>query len=329
MLLLFAAKHDLEIKHVDIKCAFLQGDLHETIYMRQPPILNDGSNKVWKLKKPLYGLKQAPRQWNHKLQSKLKSMGFQQAVNDPALFTNHDTKTFIFVWVDDLVIVSDSDHIESHVHSILEHFEGRDLGEASWILGLEVLRDRSKRTITITQRRMTRNVLERFNTGNKVRAISTPLDHGQPVDLHPHAHSIAKLNRKLDQADISLDERETIEVTISKHLKDGDPLPPNLITRYMQILGAMQYLATVSRPDIANASGRLARFMSNPSHYLLRCAERLLRYLSTTENFGLVLDGGKDPTVPALTGYADSDFIPNCDDKYYLYLPLDMPQRYV
>jgi hypothetical protein len=62
MLMLYAAKYDLEIRHVDIKCAFLQGDLHETIYMRQPPILNDGTNKVWRLKKPIYGLKQAPRQ---------------------------------------------------------------------------------------------------------------------------------------------------------------------------------------------------------------------------------------------------------------------------
>jgi Reverse transcriptase (RNA-dependent DNA polymerase) len=311
MLLLYAAKYDLEIRHVDIKCAFLQGDLHETIYMRQPPILNDGTNKVWKLKKPLYGLKQAPRQWNHKLQSELTLMGFQQATNDSALFMHRDTKAILFVWVDDLVVVSDSQHAESHVHSILEKFEGRDLGEASWILGLEVLRDRSKRTITITQRRMTQTVLERFDTWSKVRVVSTPLDPGQPVDLHPHAQSIAKLNRQLERGDITLEERETVEAKLSQHLKDGDPLAPDLITRYMQILGAVQYLATVTRPDIAHATGRLARFMSNPTKYLLKCAERVLRYLFTTVNFGLVLDGGKDLTLPAVSGFADSNYIPN------------------
>jgi hypothetical protein len=151
MIMLYAARHDPEIRHVDIKCAFLQSDLHETIYMRQPPIPNDGTNKVWMLKNPIYGLKPAPRQWSHKLQSTLKSMGFRQANNDPALFTNPSTKATISIWEDDLVIISNSEQAESYVKSILEKFEGRSLGDASWILGLEVLRDRCKRTITITQ----------------------------------------------------------------------------------------------------------------------------------------------------------------------------------
>jgi hypothetical protein len=143
-LMLYAAKYDLEIRHVDIKCAYLQGGLHETICMGQPPILNDGTDKIWRLKKPIdgfvaidiYGLKQVPGQWNHKLQSTLKSMGFRQANNDPALFTNPTTKAIIFIWVDDLVHVSNSEQTESYVKSILEQFEGRDLGDASWILGL-------------------------------------------------------------------------------------------------------------------------------------------------------------------------------------------------
>jgi hypothetical protein len=94
-LMLYAAKYDLEIRHVDIKCAFLEGDLHETIYMRQPPIVNDGTNRVRRPKKPIYGVKQAPRQRNQKLQSTLKSMGLREANNDPALFTNCEQKVYV------------------------------------------------------------------------------------------------------------------------------------------------------------------------------------------------------------------------------------------
>lgn len=278
--------------------------------MRQPPILNDGTNKVWLLKKPLYGLKQAPRQWNHKLQSALQQLGFTQAQHDPALFVNADIKALIFVWVDDLIIAADSTRTEQLVSTILERFEGRDLGEASWILGLEVKRDRENRTITITQRRMIQDVLERFGF-DQCRPVSTPLDPGQPVDIHPHTKAIEKLNAKLNMPDLPLDERELIDSKVSALLQQGDPLGTDEITRYMQIIGAVQYLATVSRPDIANATGRLARFMSKPSSYLMKCAERLLRYLKGTIDYGLVLDGSRDSSLPTFIGYADSDYVQN------------------
>jgi hypothetical protein len=311
MLLLYAARHSLEIRHVDIKCAFLQGDLHEKIFMRQPPILNDGSNRVWLLRKPIYGLKQAPRQWNHKLVAVFTLLGFAQAKNDPALFVNSTTGVIIFVWVDDLIVVATAEQTKAVVDVILKRFEGRDLGEAKWILGLEVLRNRTKRTVAITQRRMTKDLLERFGVTKVARTTVTPLDPGQSVDLHPHAKAIDKLNIQLGRAELPLDERESIEEQISSYLREGDPLPPQLITRYMQIIGALQYLATVSRPDIAHATGKLARFMANPSSYLLKCAERLLRYLFCTMNFGLVLDGGKASSFPAVSGYADSNYINN------------------
>jgi hypothetical protein len=289
----------------------LQGDLHEVIYMRQPPILNDGSKKVWKLKKPSYGLKQAPRQWHHKLIDVFVLLGYAQAKNDPALFVNPTTGVMILVWVDDLIIIAPHHLIKSLVKDILERFEGRDLGEASWILGLEVVRNRTERRITLTQRRMTKDVLERFGATKVSRTTVTPLDPGQPVDFHPHAKAIQKLNTQLGNAAIPLEERESIEAKIAALLREGDPLPPNLTTRYMQMVGALQYLATVSRTDIAYATGMLARFMSKPSSYLLKCAERLLRYLFSTMDYGLVLDGSKEFSLPTITGYADSNVIAN------------------
>ena len=275
--------------------------------MRQPPMFGDGTNKVWKLKKPLYGLKQAPRQWNKKLSSLLNEMGFQQAKNDPALFVNHKVKALIFVWVDDLIIVADSALTESLVKAILESFDGRDLGEASWILGLEVTRDHVCKTITMSQRRMIYDILARFGLAEATK-VSTPLDPKQPIDVHPHRKAVEKLQKRIESNELSLDERESLEQRISNYLRDGEPLDAEGTTKYMQIVGAVQYLATVSRPDISFATGSLARFMSKPTKYLLKCAERLLRYLKGTAEYGLVLDGSKCVSGPNITAYSDSDY---------------------
>jgi hypothetical protein len=89
-------------------------------------------------------------------------LGYVQAKNDPALFVNPATGVMIFVSVDDLIIIAPTHMIKSLVKGILERFEGRDLGEASWILGLEVIGNRTEIRIILTQRRMTKDVLERF-----------------------------------------------------------------------------------------------------------------------------------------------------------------------
>lgn len=159
--------------------------------MRQPPLFSDGTNKVWRLKKPLYGLKQASRQRNHKLMSVLIQMGFSQAKHDAALFIDSNDQTLILVWFDDLVIVADCTRTESVVTYILNEFEGRDHGEASWILGLEIVRDHSNRTVTMSQRRMIADILTRFNLAES-RPVSTPLYPGQPIASHPHGKAIGQ-----------------------------------------------------------------------------------------------------------------------------------------
>jgi hypothetical protein len=143
------------------------------------------------------------------------------------------------------------------------------------------------------------------------RVTVTPLDPGQPVDFHPHAKAIEKLNSQLDNAALPVEEPESIKAKIAAFLRDGDPLPPNLTTRYMQTVGALQHLATASRPDIAYATGMLAGLMSKPSSDLLKSAERLLRYVFSTLNYGLVLDGSKESSLITVIGYADSNFVAN------------------
>ena len=158
----------------------------------------------------------------------------------------------------------------------------------------------------MTQRRMIHDMLDRFGLSNATQ-VSTPIDPNQVVDSHPHAKAVSKLMAQLEQPDLPLDQRESIESKISHLLTDGELLGEEDKKRYMQIVGAVQYLATVTRADIAYASGSLARFMCKPTRYLLKCAERHLRYLKGTTDYGLVLDGSKDSTLPTIMGYADSD----------------------
>ena len=105
-LLSICAVEDLETKHINIKCAFLNGILEEEVYVVQPPALNDGSGRVWRLKKALYGLKQAAREWHRVLAKLLSELGFNRCASDPALYVISVGRCIIFLWVDDLLIFS-------------------------------------------------------------------------------------------------------------------------------------------------------------------------------------------------------------------------------
>ena len=171
MLLSVCAVEDLETKHIDIKCVFPNGVLEEEV---PPPIFNDGSGRVRRLKKALYGLKQAAREWHRALANLLSDLGFERYASDPALYVSKVGRCFIFLWVDDLLIFSAEDQMQPLVDKILTIFEGRDLNELSYVLGMELIRDRSKRTITITHRKMITELLSRFNMSACKRS-PTPL----------------------------------------------------------------------------------------------------------------------------------------------------------
>jgi hypothetical protein len=166
VLLVHAVQNMLSIRHIDISTAFLHGALNENVYVEQPQVMNDCSDRVWRLKKSLYGLKQAGRQWHLKLSELLKRIGFVRAGYDPALFCATSTsgeKQFIFLWVDGLIVVASTRACDAIVEQVLKAFKGRDLGEASWVLGMSITRDKAAKTIELSQERMMKtalNVLE-------------------------------------------------------------------------------------------------------------------------------------------------------------------------
>ncbi len=107
-ILALVAIEDMEIHQMDVKTAFLNGDLEEEIYMEQPKgFTQEGEHLVCKLHKSLYGLKQSPRAWNQKLDAFLKNIEFVRSDADFSVYVVQveDVKFFIVVYVDDLILV--------------------------------------------------------------------------------------------------------------------------------------------------------------------------------------------------------------------------------
>ncbi|CAI7881177.1 unnamed protein product [Closterium sp. NIES-54] len=253
-----------------------RGSLHEEIWLRRslgftgtfPP------GTQWSLRRPVYGLRQALREWHDTLRTTLAALGFAPSTADPSLFLRTDTSLppfYILVYVDDLVFatadIAGLAHVKSELH---KRYTCTDLGELRGYLGLQITRNRARRTITLTQSHMVQQVLHRFGfTYSSPQA--TPL---------PTRHSLS-----------ALPSDESVE--------SSGPYP--------ELVGCLKYLMTCTRPDLAYPLSILARYVApgrhRPEH--MAAAKRVLRYLCSTSGMGLVL-GGRSPVV--LTGHADASW---------------------
>jgi len=131
------------VHHMDVKSAFLNGDLKEELYVHQLPgfVIPGKANKVLRLRKALYGLRQAPRAWNAKLDSTLKQMGFQQSPHEAAVYRwgKGGNALLVGVYVDDLVIIGTKEaEVEMFKEEMKATFQMSDLGLLSFYLGIEV-----------------------------------------------------------------------------------------------------------------------------------------------------------------------------------------------
>ncbi|CAI7860251.1 unnamed protein product [Closterium sp. NIES-53] len=276
VLLHVAAYRDYELHSLDFSTAFQQGSLHEEIWLRRPLGFTGTfpPGTQWSLRRQVYGLRQAPREWHDTLRTTLAALGFAPSTADPSLFLRTDTSLppiYILVYVDDLVFAIADIAGLAHVKSELQkRHTCTDLGELRSYLGLQITRDRARRTITLTQSHMVQQVLQRFGfTYSSPQA--TPL---------PTRHSLS-----------ALPSDESVE--------SSGPYP--------ELVGCLMYLMTCTRPDLAYPLSILARYVApgrhRPEH--MAAAKRVLRYLCSTSGMGLVL-GGRSPVV--LTGHADASW---------------------
>ncbi|CAI7812191.1 unnamed protein product [Closterium sp. NIES-53] len=277
VLLHVAAQRDYELHSLDFSTAFLQGSLHEEIWLRRPPGFTGlfPAGTQWSLRRPVYGLRQAPREWHDTLMTTLAALGFGPSTSDPSLFLRTDTSLppfYVLVYVDDLVFATADTEALTLVKSELQkRHTYTDLGELRSYLGVQITQDRARRTITLTQSHMVHQVLQRFGF-----QFSSP----QPTPLSTR-HSLSAPPS---------DESE-------------EPSGP-----YLELVGYLMYLMTCTRPDLAYPLSLLACYVAHGRHRKVHwdAAKRVLRYLCSTSGMGLVL-GGRGPVV--LTGHANASWV--------------------
>jgi len=285
-ILALAALEDLHLESVDISSAFLNGELEEEVYMRQPEgFVEKDKTWVWRLIKSIYGLKQAGRCWHKKLNEELESMGFKRVICSHSIwiFKRGNSRIIIPVFIDDITIAAKSaSDVQSVKDDLKKRFKLRDLGPTSWLLGVEITRNRADHSLSLSQRQYIISLLERFNLSD-CNSVTTPMDPS------------VKLN-----ASMSPSTPEDIDAMRS--------IP------YLQAVGALMYLAVATRPDISYSVGVLARFNKNPGLPHWKAVKHLFRYLKGTMD--LKLTYAPDPSSDSLfTTYTDADFAGNPDNS--------------
>ncbi|WZZ73743.1 hypothetical protein YC2023_085113 [Brassica napus] len=183
ILLSLAINLEWDLRQMDVKNAFLQGELEDEVYMRPPPGMEDfvKPGNVLRLKKAIYGLKQSPRAWFHKLSTTLNGRGFVKSEADHTLFTLTSKQGIVvsLIYVDDIIITgSDKDGIISTKAFFKSTFDIKDLGELKYFLWIEMCR--SKEGLFLSQRNYT---LDLLNEAGKLgeRIAKTPLEEGYKV----------------------------------------------------------------------------------------------------------------------------------------------------
>ncbi|XP_015577713.2 uncharacterized mitochondrial protein AtMg00810-like [Ricinus communis] len=240
------------IRQLDVKNAFLHGNISEEIYMQQPPGMADSQhpNYVCKLQRPLYGLKQAHRAWFDRFSAFLLKYGFFCSLADPSLFIFHSDhgSLILLLYVDDILLTGSTfELVTSFIHLLSTEFSMKDLGPIHHFLGVEIAH-----TLTglhLSQSHYALTILECSNVV-ECKPMSTPLE------IHPPFSSI---NPLLD-----------------------DP------SHFRGIVGALQYL-TLTRLNLSYSVNYVSQFMHAPTLAHLKLVRRILRYVKGTINIGLHL----------------------------------------
>ena len=287
MLTAISAALKLSMRRVDFISAYLQGKLEEgeTVFCHMPEGYEttgaDGRPNVLRIDKPIYGLAQAGRRFQRSLFPWLKDFGFTQSCYDPCVFylrSNNRTELILIgCYVDDLLICSSHSNAQSKYHAFLSHlkksWEVEDEGEAVDLLNVHF--KRTETGIFLHQRPYIESMLAKY------------APDGVPLSFQrnwcPCNGDLPELVRRA----MSIDNEQDAE----------------LIKKYQQIVGALLYCATNTRPDVAYSVGVLCRAMSRPTTPLYKAALRVLYYLVRHADIGLHYEA--DPS--AIIAYSDSD----------------------
>ncbi|KAH9741143.1 hypothetical protein KPL70_002513 [Citrus sinensis] len=263
ILLSIAAVLDYEIWQTDVKTAFLNGHLEENIYMQQPDgfIQKGQEHMVCKLQRSIYGLKQASRSWNIRFDQAIKSFGFIQNIDEPCVYKKIQEKfvAFLILYVDDILLIGNNIGVLTTIKSWLaKQFDMKDLGEASYILGIKLLRDRKNKTLALSQAVYIDKILARFSMENSKTGL-LPFRHG---------------------------------ITFSK---DQSPKTSEEIERmrrvpYADAVGSLMYAMLCTRPDICFAVWMVSRYQFNPGPQYWTAVKHIMK--KSTSGYVFTLGSG-------------------------------------
>lgn len=292
-LLATVALKNLDIATFDVRTAFLYGNLEEDIFMELPegavvssPDINrsiqederasmsDGTKTsdeiVCHLRKSLYGLKQAPRCWNQRFTEFLCKFNFNVSDADKCIFIGRvqGHTMYLALYVDDGLLACESTRaIESVIAWLKTEFE-ITTGDGSYFVGLEIQYNRSQNSLFVSQSAYTKRILEKFGMISS-KSVCIPAD---PCNVLRPAEN----------------DEECI-----------NDVP------YREVVGSLNYLAIVSRPDVAFAVSNVSKFLSRHGRSHWNAVKRILSYLVGTPNLGIHFrkKGNTD-----LIGFSDADF---------------------
>ncbi|CAI7856550.1 unnamed protein product [Closterium sp. NIES-54] len=195
VLLHVVAQRDYELHSLDFTTAFLRNSLHEEIWQRRPPGFTGSfpAGTQWSLRRPVYGLRQVPCEWHDTLRTTLAALGFAPSTADLSLFLHTNTSLppfYVHVYIDDLVFAAADTKALNLVKSKLQkRHTCTDLGELRSYLGLQITRDRARRTIPLTQSHMVHQVLQRFGFQFSLPQ-PIPLSTGHSLSAPPSDESV-------------------------------------------------------------------------------------------------------------------------------------------
>ena len=236
ILLSIATFYDYEIWQMDVKTAFLNGNLEESIYMSQPEgfIEQDQEQKVCKLKKSIYGLKQASRSWNIRFDTAIKSYGFEQNVDEPCVYKKvvNSIIAFLVLYVDDILLIgNDVGYLTDIKKWLAMQFQMKDLGDAQYVLGIQIVRNRKNKTLAMSQASYIDKMLSRYKMQNSKKGL-LPYRYG----IHLSKEQCPKTPQEVE---------------------DMRNIP------YASAVGSLMYAMLCTRPDICYSVGMVSRYQSN------------------------------------------------------------------
>jgi transposase InsO family protein len=269
-LMSLAAANDMEVIQLDVKNAFLYGELEETeLYVKQPPGFEDGTHRACRLVKSLYGLKQAPLVWYLHMQRTLRDMGWKPIDTDWGVFTDATGQVWLLLYVDDILLVGkDREELERIAAQLCKAYSIKREEEVKQYLGINVnieYKPKTKeKTITISLAKYCSEVRAQFGLTSLTRAWV-------PITLDP--------SKDLPEAERAWGGED--------------------VRQYQSQIGKLQWAASTTRPDVKLAASILARGSTHLTQRYVEQALRALKYLVDTAHMGITYSRNLSEYTPA------------------------------